>query len=717
MATTKKVEFSIAVKNLVITSAKYQVFGIVKGFVGAATERISLEGNTFSAALKENESEYFAVTVLIDGYSLNGVAYTVTDKPVNLLATLYLPDTDTVMVCPESSIASIYTFARMTFVENDGMAWMDGTERNMKIAYGMKQNFYLTGGGMAEMIRQSPNGFETNSYPMFNSLCNLLYYSLTNPVLASGKAFYDQFLEYAWHEADKPNRNFLQAVRNMLHDPFTKAQEIYGLLADQEEVYEESLTSMKVADDEKAPNNWTLTLKSNTSGSKNFIPAGAAFVVFDADDNAWVANNFRAGSGDSGTHCPVYKYDATPASFSPVQGGGLLGVAFGAAIDPDKQYISFGNFGWGSELNNPQEGSISRFSKDGKPVSPSNGFAPGLSRVQGMAYDTAGNLWMASVGCQDPFAPAPVGDYPFKSEPSAVVVYLKGDPAKAPTAEQVLICDEFPVKQLPDADPVLLRTPYLKVFDVAPDNKGNAYVSCIGSYDENIPGNCAFSAVYKVAIEGGKLVVKNSWFSNFSGSANGQEGYESLRQVAINGDGDVVVVGVSSSRATVLSGDTLQFKGYYETHTYAPWGVKIDRQETVFLANFGHDTGELRDGESLDLKAPFGVTMLRDAAQPHTARLLTVPTGGKEVMLANGHPLYGMQTRPGKPLLLIQGEPTFSQVRMKCYQPIMRLTSTNIDGAGNLWCMNNWKPSALVDVAGNPGGDGVVIFLGIAEPE
>ncbi len=53
----------------------------------------------------------------------------------------------------------------------------------------------------------------------------------------------------------------------------------------------------------------------------------------------------------------------------------------------------------------------------------------------------------------------------------------------------------------------------------------------------------------------------------------------------------------------------------------------------------------------------------------------------------------------------------------KSFQPIMRLTSTNIDGAGNLWCMNNWKPSALVDVKDNPGGDGVVIFLGIAEPE
>jgi hypothetical protein len=162
--------------------------------------------------------------------------------------------------------------------------------------------------------------------------------------------------------------------------------------------------------------------------------------------------------------------------------------------------------------------------------------------------------------------------------------------------------------------------------------------------------------------------------------------------VAINKAGEVVVVGVASSRATVLSHDLSEVKGYYDTNTYAPWGVKIDQQQTVFLANFGHDTHE----------APFGVTMLRESSRPETAGLLTVPTGGNEVTLANGHPLYGVQE---------------NGTHIKCFQPIMRLTSTNIDGAGNLWCMNNWKPSAIVDVKENPGGDGVVIFLGIAEPE
>ncbi|WP_146308008.1 hypothetical protein [Chitinophaga pinensis] len=356
---------------------------------------------------------------------------------------------------------------------------------------------------------------------------------------------------------------------------------------------------MHVPAEKKIPDQWTLTLKANTSGAKNFIPAGAAFVVFDADDNAWVANNFRAGSALSGSHCPVYRYDATPASFSPVQGGGLLGVAFGVAVDPDKQFISFGNFGWGPELNNPQEGSISRFYyKDGRPVSPSNGYTAGLSRVQGMAYDKAGNLWMASVGCQDPFAPAKTGVYPFESQPSAVVVYLKGEPDE----ENVVICDQFPVKKHFLSEPALTRTPYLKIFDVTPDNAGNAYVSCIGNYDKDNPDNCALSAVYKVALEGKKLVVKNGWFSDYHDTENDHRGFESLRQVTINGHGDVVVVGVTSSRATVLSHDLSHVKGYYDINTYAPWGVKIDQHQTVFLANFGHEKSESAGDETLDVK-------------------------------------------------------------------------------------------------------------------
>jgi len=44
----------------------------------------------------------------------------------------------------------------------------------------------------------------------------------------------------------------------------------------------------------------------------------------------------------------------------------------------------------------------------------------------------------------------------------------------------------------------------------------------------------------------------------------------------------------------------------------------------------------------------------------------------------------------------------------------MRATSAQIDMAGNVWVANNWKPNFLDDVAFNPGGDGIVIFIGLA---
>jgi hypothetical protein len=46
----------------------------------------------------------------------------------------------------------------------------------------------------------------------------------------------------------------------------------------------------------------------------------------------------------------------------------------------------------------------------------------------------------------------------------------------------------------------------------------------------------------------------------------------------------------------------------------------------------------------------------------------------------------------------------------------MRLTSVRVDAAGNIWAINNWKPPFFEDVKLNPGGDGIVIFLGLATP-
>lgn len=45
----------------------------------------------------------------------------------------------------------------------------------------------------------------------------------------------------------------------------------------------------------------------------------------------------------------------------------------------------------------------------------------------------------------------------------------------------------------------------------------------------------------------------------------------------------------------------------------------------------------------------------------------------------------------------------------------MRITNCCIDQAGNVWTINNWKPNFDLDMD-NPGGDGIVIFVGLAKP-
>ncbi|SFW74080.1 hypothetical protein [Chitinophaga sancti] len=62
--------------------------------------------------------------------------------------------------------------------------------------------------------------------------------------------------------------------------------------------------------------------------------------------------------------------------------------------------------------------------------------------------------------------------------------------------------------------------------------------------------------------------MENWWYSDYYSPVNQQRGFESLRQLAINSEGDVVVVGVASSRATILSHDLAVTKEYFPLSYY-----------------------------------------------------------------------------------------------------------------------------------------------------
>lgn len=168
--------------------------------------------------------------------------------------------------------------------------------------------------------------------------------------------------------------------------------------------------------------------------------------------------------------------------------------------------------------------------------------------------------------------------------------------------------------------------------------------------------------------------------------------------VAVDSLGNAwVAAGATSTVYAINSSGTIAGT-YTGQGINGPWGISLDANENVWVANFGTSSPSLRYSIvqlcGATSNCPSGVTM-GTAITPSTG--YTLPSAGSQVLLNSGQPLYGT------------GAPA-------SYLPLMRLTSVNADMAGNIWAANNWKPSGLNDLLLNPGGDGMVIFIGVAAP-
>jgi hypothetical protein len=130
--------------------------------------------------------------------------------------------------------------------------------------------------------------------------------------------------------------------------------------------------------------------------------------------------------------------------------------------------------------------------------------------------------------------------------------------------------------------------------------------------------------------------------------------------------------------------------------------VTVDGKDNLWVSNFGptktgsnFTSGRLTELCGVNRTARPPGTQVGDPISPETG--YTVPSAGSQVLLHNGEPLYGLG-----------GPPSFA--------PIMRQTNAVIDQAGNVWTINNYKPDFDIDVLSNPGGDGILIFVGLAAP-
>lgn len=679
-----KVTFNVKIDGGIIVNSGFTVLYPIIEKESSILPGTQQTGSTFTLDVDDSDKEhpYYYIDYTLYEYTFQGHVYDVRNDGVHLYA-VFNPASGIVGINPHATVAACFAFAQM----NPNPNWFNiyGSPRSIQIGYGMKNNLVFDNGDVMPdvdtkqtAITLPPNAGETNSYGLFNFFCNMFYYYTTDAEIRD--ALNELIIgPYGF------SKTFQNCMMIIVQNPFTNIKQIYDLIGNKTAIYTPTLSN--------EPPVFAIALKFNDSGSPNFLVAGTAFVVFDQNDRAWITNNFRQGTPNSGTHCMVFESDGKPAPFSPIMGGGILGPGFGVARHPYKNIVAIGNYGWGTEDNNPAAGSVSFFdSETGAPLSPPNGYTQELSRVQGMCYDNHGNLWMCSWGTQNPMAPSPASVYNFTDQNSAIVVYPENNP-------------DLAVSYIFDSNGSA-ASPHNGSFSVIMDNEGYALVSNAGNGKNKVCSSVHKMQLAKDSTGSYTLTCAASWTSSevYNGPKNkpGLEypGFEDFRQIAVSPTtGNVYVGALITGRIVVLDKNLENQTEIKHDYINAPWGIKLDKKGMMYVANFA--TG----GSS----GHFGVAML-DPANPNATKLFSLPTGNSEVKLANGQPLYG--NRPGS-----DGKP------MQCFEPLMRLTSTNIDGAGNVWAMNNWKPSVDVDIdyregeATNPGGDGVVVFLGIATPE
>jgi hypothetical protein len=174
-----------------------------------------------------------------------------------------------------------------------------------------------------------------------------------------------------------------------------------------------------------------------------------------------------------------------------------------------------------------------------------------------------------------------------------------------------------------------------------------------------------------------------------------------LRGLSVDSRGNAWVTSQGESVVYAVALDGTVLGGFSGGGINGPWGTAVDGDDSIWVANFG--PLQARTIFSAGLSKLCGINTAACPPGVHTGEPLspttgyTVPSAGSQVLLHTGDPLYGKDELPS-------------------FHPMMRQTACKVDAAGNVWTLNNWKPDFDLDATKNPGGDGIIIFVGIAKP-
>ncbi|MEU3278908.1 hypothetical protein [Streptomyces antibioticus] len=482
----------------------------------------------------------------------------------------------------------------------------------------------ITNGAAARMLATAPNGSRTSTLRAFNTLADIL--SGCTAGQTCGTLF-----DLAGHPGAPAPRETFQAVADIARLPGNHAGELFAL-ADGRNTYRPRLTT--------APDAWTLALRYVGNGQELDGPGN---VAFDAEGTAWIGNNYVFNADPRQSVCGSRILSRlTPAGRdvpgAPYRGGGLYGVGFGTTIDPDGHVwaANFGFQGTGCPLDAGRlYRSVSEFTADGRPLSPPQGWRQGdIVQPQGIVSDREGNIWVANCGGR------------------SVTRIPDGNPRRARNIA-------------PPGDSLI------KPFGVTVDTRGRAWATGNGSDSVMLlsPQGAPLRSITGGGIKRPMGIAADSlgnvWVANGGAVVAPCEG--TTPAMVAEAIKDIVTRHVDASVTMVRPDGTTPARPFVNDGLFLPWGIAVDGNDTVWVANFG------------------GHRLANLCGARHSACPPGLHTGDPISPADTGYTSDGLE----------------------------RNTAVQIDPSGNVWLANNWRN---VPLQTNPGGHEMVVFIGLAAP-
>ena len=403
-----------------------------------------------------------------------------------------------------------------------------------------------------------------------------------------------------------------------------------------------------------APSAWVLPLKFDGGG---YRAGGKA--MFDSQGNLWVGDNFTVGwqGQDALWQGNATKFGPNGKPLSPITtgfaGGGMQGGTFGAAVDANDN-------AWFSTYGGK---SIAVFDKNGKPLTPPEGitFNGRLGMMQGIIATPNGDVWALGVSKRQ-LVYFPKGDW---SKGRIVCEGDSAEPCKSFLAPFHLAIDRQDRIWVSNSSDKVTR------FAAADPSKAENFKTGIVNSGLNVDsqGNVWVTNRFGHGLEGMAHLADMAAHLKLEGIDSAAEYLTRTMSKQKGGDGSV----------TLLRPDGTQYPGSPFTGggLPGPWAVVVDGNDNVWISNFAMANSPM--------------------TQLCGVRTENCPPGmktGDQISPPGGYVGGGLQMQ----------------------------TDLAISPSGDVWMMNNWqdinscfgKPSE--EVSTRCGGQGVVVFFGMAKP-